>query len=199
MALDRNNHQLIYAANSDKQVIKSSDGGTSWKNIYQNRSPIIQIALDRSNNNLIFLLTSDGNALRSTNRGDSFEDFSSNISRNLLSVGVGRSFKVLKTDPVISGSVYLAGNNGIIHSKDGGNTWEKIATLDNPENFPTSALAISPQNSQDIFYGASQAVYKSVDGGNNWIPFQFDGISKTIDVIEFDPKNPSVIYAGFKK
>lgn len=196
MAIDRNNRQIIYAGTSENQVIKSTDGGISWKNIYQSKSPVVQIAIDKTDSNLLFLLTLSGNIFRSRNGGTDFQDLSSKTSSNHFSFNGG--FRVLKTDPSASNVAYLAGNSGIIRSKDGGESWEKVIALDNPESFPVTALGISPQNSQRVIYGASQASYKSEDGGNNWMTFQFD-VAKYIDEITFDPNNSNVVFAGFKK
>ena len=101
---------------------------------------------------------------------------------------------------------------GVYRSEDGGRTWQprvyglnqatgKAGTSDMMCAW-VSELAVHPQNPDVVYAGGATwwdaTVYKTTDGGLNWKTFQFES-SKTIGTIEFDQKNPSVIYAGFKK
>lgn len=193
LTIDKKNADTIYIATSDNQVAKSADGGNSWKNIFQSKSPVTKISFDAKNSNSIYLLTKTGEVFYSSNGGSSFES----LIRKINTIGIaGSSFSIMETDPSNSGWVYLAGKLGIIRSKDFGQNWEKVVTLNNPQNSPIGALAINPANSKEIIYGASQAAYKSVDEGKTWATSQFDS-AKAISILEYNPANPSVIYAGF--
>lgn len=193
LTIDKKNAKTIYIATSDNQVAKSLDGGNSWKNIFESQSPVIKISIDAKNSNLVYLLTKSGDIFSSANGGDKFENLTGKIS---VTGFAGLGFGVLEADPSNAGWVYLAGKTGIIRSKDSGKTWEKVVTLNNPQNSPVGALAINPMNSREIVYGASQAVYKSEDGGQNWTTSQFD-VEKSISILKYNPTNPSIIYAGF--
>lgn len=193
MALDKRNANTLYVATSDNQVVKSIDGGNSWRNIYQAQSPVVKIAIDASNSNLVYLLTQNGEAFSSSNGGDKFESLAAKITATVSSAS---GFGVLKTDPINSKWVYLAGKTGIIRSRDAGDKWESVLTLNNPQNSPVGALAINPQNSREIIYGAMQATYKSVDEGKTWTTSQFD-LPKAVNILEYNPLNPNIIYAGF--
>lgn len=200
-AIDKNNHQVVYASDSGNIVLKSSDGGSSWKNVYKANSPVIKIAIDSRDSNLIYLLTNDGGIIRSRDGAGTFQDITANTSGKAGfsgGFGIRGSFKVLAVDPGMSQGVYLAGGQGIIRSNDGGDNWTQVAALNDAENYPVSAIAINPKNSREIVYGAAQAIYKSTDGGSNWTTFQFS-TPKSISAIEYDPVNPNVIYLGLKK
>ncbi len=193
MALDRRNSRIIYVATSDNQVIKSTDGGVSWRNLFQVQSPVVKIALDANDSNLVYLLTQSGEVFASSSGGENFASLSSKISASVPSVS---GLTVIKTDPTMGKWVYLAGRMGIIRSKDGGEKWESLMTLNNPQNSPVGALAISPLNSHEITYGALQATYKSIDEGKTWSTSQFD-LPKAISILEYNPLNPEIVYAGF--
>jgi len=193
LAVDKKNANVVYAATSDNQVLKSADGGISWRNLYQAQSPVVKIALDARDSGLVYLLTRSGDILASFDGGDKFESLSNKV--NIAGV-LGTSFSVLETDPTHGKWIYLAGKNGIIRSKDAGNEWEAILTLNNPQNSPVGALAINPQNSSEIVYGAMQATYKSIDDGKTWVTSQFD-VPKPVSILEYAPNNPEIIYAGF--
>lgn len=197
LIIDKNNPKIIYATTSDKQAMKSEDSGESWKNIYQAKSPIVKLAMDSSHSNLIYAITLNGQVSRSTDSGKTFSDITGNLLKK-LSFSVDDDYEFLEADPQNSNWVYLAGKSGIIRSKDAGDSWEKVVTLNDPSSSPVTALAINPQNSNELIYGAAQAIYKSTDGGSTWKTSQFD-TEKSISVIKYDPKNPQNIYLGLKK
>lgn len=193
LATDKKSAGVVYAATSDNQIIKSIDGGASWKNIYQVSSPVIKISIDAINNKLIYLLTKNGDVIMSSTGGDSFDSLTNKITLTGL---VGSGFSVMESDPVHAKWLYLAGRTGIIRTKDAGDTWEKLAALNNPQNSPINALAINPANSGEIIYGALQATYKSIDEGKTWTTSQFD-LAKNISILKYNPVTPSIIVASF--
>lgn len=197
LTIDPKKSNIIYATTSNNEAIKSVDGGISWKNIYEANAPILKIAVDYYNSNLIYFITDTGQIFRSTNGGINFKSITQKINQNGINFSE-KSFNVLKTSLSRSGWVYLAGNNGIILSKDKGENWKKIPTLDNSNEFPVDALAVNPKNYRELVYGASQTVYNSSDNGVHWTTFQFDTKMKTRSLI-YDPTNPNIVYAGFTK
>lgn len=192
LVIDKRNSNVIYATTSDQQVIKSSDAGTSWKNIFSATSPVTKIAIDKSNSDVIFGLTLSGSILRSQDGGKKFEDITSKFSTVARS---NQNLGVLETD---QNFVYVAGGAGMYRSKDAGKNWEKIEILNNPQNFPVRSLAINPTNPRELVYGAAQAAYRSLDGGANWSTFQFN-IAKNISVIKYSNVDPNILYLGFRK
>ena len=199
LTIDKNNPDIVYATTSANEALKSLDGGLSWKNIYLSSAPILGISTDASDGNLIYFITNRETVFRSADGGANFENITDRINKSLAGAGMGgRKFDFLKTDPAQSGHVYLAGEGGIALSRDRGETWEKIPVLNDPKKFPVMALAVDPRDSGNLAYGATQAVYKSSDGGNNWITFQFQ-TERKINVLEYDPADPDVVYLGFTK
>lgn len=196
LVIDKRNPQTLYASTSDNQVVKSVDGGNSWKNIFQTSQPVAEVAMDSADGNLIYLLATDGTLFRSTDGGGSFSDIREKLSQGFSISGGG--YSVLETDPSVSGVVYLAGQEGIVKSIDGGNTWKKIVALSDPSSFPVTAMGINPKNPNEIIYGAGQATFKSVDGGVNWSTSQFD-IKKKIRFIKYDPSSSAVVYLGLNQ
>lgn len=194
--IDNKNPKIIFASTSDNQTMKSEDSGETWKNVYQSSSPIVKISIDKFNSSLIYAITLNGQVIKSANGGLEFENIGKNFSKNTFAVS--QEYGFLETDSQNSGWVYLAGEGGILRSKDAGNSWEKIVTLNDPKSYPVTAMAVDPRNSQKIIYGAGQAIYRSVDGGQSWATSQFD-TEKIVSVIKYDSKNPQILYAGFKK
>ena len=189
-AMDQKNPQTLYVGNTDNQVMKSADGGGAWTNIFKTSSSVSKIILDRSDSSIVYVLTVTGTLYRSHDAGKTFFDITAKMN--------GSGPLTIAVDPSVSQGVYAVGSNGIWHSKDAGNNWEKVNTLNDPVKYPVTAIAINPQNSREIIYATAQASYKSEDGGGSWVPYQFAS-TKFISVIKYDPKNPSLVYLGFKK
>lgn len=193
MAIGRNNTDILYAGSSEGQLVKTEDGGDTWENIFKDSDPIIGLALDKFNDNLVYLATTGTSSFRSSDGGKTFSEMSDSIEE---SIDRGRNFEIVKTDPNNGSWVYLAGEDGLILSRDGGENWEEINVLSNTENFPVHAFDINPWNSKEIIYGSARALYKSVNGGETWTTHQFE-TSNLIKEIEYDSFDPSTIFIGF--
>jgi photosystem II stability/assembly factor-like uncharacterized protein len=195
LAVDKRDSRVIYASTSDNEAIKSEDAGETWKNIFRADGPILKFSIDSSNSNIVYFLVDGGHVFRSRNAGEAFEDISAKVSGNFLG---GNGFSLLETDPSNSNWVYLAGEGGILLSRDAGERWNQILALNDPKNFPITAFAINPKDSLNMEYGAGQAAYRTDDGGKTWSTSEFD-TKRSISFIKYDPQNIQNIYLGFKK
>jgi photosystem II stability/assembly factor-like uncharacterized protein len=195
MAMSNKNPDVLYITTSDNQIMQTLDGGYSWKNLFLASSPVVKIALDFQDENLMYFNTASGEVFRSRDGGKTIEG----LSQKFLSVwNMGNNSRFVETDPRNRNWVYAGGKMGIALSKDSGETWEKINILNNPENFPVSALAINPYNSQEFIYGSAQASFKTVDGGKTWTTAQFN-TAKTINLIRYDWQNTQNVFIGLSK
>lgn len=190
LVLSKQDSNVIYASNSENLLIKSTDGGETWKNILKTSDPVDQIVLSPINSKGIFLITSGGSIYRSLDGG---KDFSSIDEKIDSSINIRGQFYTGTIDSF--GAVYLAGEIGIIRSLDNGDSWEMVKTLSDPETFPVRALDVNPNNAQEIIYAAARAVYKSTDRGNTWSALQLNS-SDIARVLKYNPTNPQIIYLG---
>jgi photosystem II stability/assembly factor-like uncharacterized protein len=195
MLIDRNNSRIVYASTSDRQMIKTADGGETWRSLLTGIGPAVKLAMDRTDSNLIYFMTHDGKIYRSKDAGTTFEDITKKITGNPALRG---NIGVMEVDPSFDKGIYLAGQMGVIRSRDGGETWEKIVTLNNPQNFPITALAVNLTNAQEIIVAVAQATYRTVDGGQTWATYQFN-YPKAIKFLKYSPLEPGTVFLGFKK
>jgi xyloglucan-specific exo-beta-1,4-glucanase len=193
--VDKKNSKIVYASTSDNQVIKSADAGASWKNIFQAPAPVLQTTIDSSNSNLVYFNVQRSGIYRSREGGTKAEDITKEISKISNN---NNDFNLVETDPNNAGWIYAVGLAGILRSKDGGNSWEKIETLDDPQTFPVKSVAVKPGNSNELVYGAASAVYKSDNQGINWMPFQLAD-PKPIRVLKYSSTDPQMVYLGTSK
>ncbi len=194
LVIDNKNPNILYASTSDNQVIKTTDGGQTWKNIFQNGYPVLAIAFDAQNDNQIYFADTGNNLYISKNGGTTM----TNITQKLQTAHFSGTVSEIVTDPTIANTLYAIGTAGILKSVNAGNTWSKFDLLNDPQNFPVQTLIVNPMNSQEIIYGAAQAAYKSIDGGKTWTTAQFN-TSKTVNVLKYDPANSNNVYLGLDK
>jgi photosystem II stability/assembly factor-like uncharacterized protein len=111
---------------------------------------------------------------------------------------VKRSFPGLKPDE----NAYFSGlEQARLSLSNRGNIpgFDKNWQVEGPANIGArvNVLAVNPNNENIILAGYSHGgIWKTNDGGINWYPVFDDQVALAIGAIEFDPQNPSVVYAG---
>jgi photosystem II stability/assembly factor-like uncharacterized protein len=93
--------------------------------------------------------------------------------------------------------VYVATNESVYKTRDGGKTWGRMAT--DLSTYRVLALAIDPERPATIYAGTMfDAVYKSPDGGQHWMPYNA-GLKEHVSVVNqfaFDPRDSETIYTA---
>src|SRR5574341_1486342 len=96
------------------------------------------------------------------------------------------------TNPSI---LYVATNESVYKTRDGGGSWERISTELSSRRVLT--LAIDPRHPATIYAGTmGDAVYKSPDGGQRWLAHNA-GLKEHISVVNrfvFDPRDSETVY-----
>lgn len=92
--------------------------------------------------------------------------------------------------------LYVATNDAVYKSRDGGGTWEKFPSFSARR---VTTLAIDPLLPATIYAGTmGDAVYKSPDGGQHWLPHNV-GLKEHVSFINqfvFHPAASEQIYAA---
>ena len=93
--------------------------------------------------------------------------------------------------------VYVATNESLYKTRDGGATWSKMTT--DLSSFRVLTLSVDPSSPSNVFAGTmGDAVYKSPDGGQSWSPYNA-GLKEHVSVVNqfaFHPKDPDTIYTA---
>jgi photosystem II stability/assembly factor-like uncharacterized protein len=186
----------FYLGASGGGVWKTTDYGTSWRNVSDGyfASPSIgDIAVSQSDSNLLYVGTgSDGlrsnvitgkGMYKSIDGGDSWQHIGLEETGHIGAVEI---------DPGDNSTVWVAAigqafapnaERGVYRSRDGGQSWDKVLYVSDEVGF--SDLELLPYNSKVVFATAWRAerkpwtiisggsqeeggLYKSVDGGDSW-------------------------------
>lgn len=99
--------------------------------------------------------------------------------------------------PTNSNIVYVATNESVYKTRDGGGTWERMAT--DLSTYRVLSIAIDPERPATVYAGTMfDAVYKSPDGGQHWMPYNA-GLKEHVSVVNqfvFDPQDSETIYTA---
>ena len=121
----------------------------------------------------------------------------------LILVGCGPSETIVEValHPTKANILYMATNDYIYKTRDGGNSWENMSAGMTHSRVIT--LAIDPQQPQALYAGTSGGVYKSEDGSRTWRKVNTGLVaanvlksSRALGVtrIKVDPFNPDRMY-----
>lgn len=193
------NPLVLYAGTSTGVILRTNDGGATWKNIVftptMNGKIVRAITFDPSRNNTIYFLVDGKGVFVSDGNTITIEPASSGVTTS----GAGVSGAIsLALDPSRSGVIYVGASKGLFRSTDSGKTFEALNIIESSKKFPIAAVAVNPKNSNEISYVSALTLYKSTDGGVSWSTGQLVS-DKSASLLRYDTYNPQILYIGFKK
>jgi photosystem II stability/assembly factor-like uncharacterized protein len=128
LAIDPRDPHVLYAGGAG--VVKSSDGGLTWRRSGLGRTPVLGLAVDPSEAGVIYAAT-DAGAFKSTDAGATWLPL-----RGALD---GARVKALAIDPEHHRTVFAGTDGGVLWSTDGGRRWHRFTHLPH-RPFPTLAV-----------------------------------------------------------
>ncbi|MBC7923855.1 MAG: sialidase [Ferruginibacter sp.] len=217
-----NNH-VVYAGAASGGIFKTTDGGLSWKAIFDEQavSSVGSLAIAPSDPNVVWAGTGETFIRSNISLGNGIYK-STDAGKTWQRAGLentGRIGRIL-IHPQNPDVVYAAAlghcygpqpERGVFRTLDGGKTWERVLFVD--ENTGVADLAMDPNNPRILIAGAWQldiktwgrvsggpgsGLFLSRDGGTTWKRLAGSGLPKSpvgkIGVA-YAPSNSNRIYA----
>ncbi len=214
--------KIMYAGAAGGGVWKSSDGGVTYKPMFDKHIQSIgAVAIDPKNpDKTVWVGTGECWTRNSVTVGDGIYK-SDDGGENWTKMGLEKSERIsaVKIDPTNSNIVYAgvmgalwgpSADRGVYKTTDGGKTWNNIFSVN--ENTGCSELVIDPKNSNILYAafwefrrtaysfnsgGENSALYKSVDAGKTWNKIHNGFPTGPIGriAIAVAPSKPSLLYA----
>ncbi len=181
-----------YAATASGGVWKSSDGGLTWKPVFDDQptSSIGSIAVANSDPNVVYVGSGEANIrgnvspgagiFKSTDAGKTWKHVWKQVGQ-IGTIAVHPKNADICFAAVLGHAFGPNSERGVYRTKDGGKTWDKV--LFKNDETGASDVCIDPNNPRVIFAGFWQArrrpweltsggpgsdLYVSRDGGDSW-------------------------------
>ncbi len=204
VVIDHYNTDNIYMATSRGEIIKSIDRGSTWRTIHRFDNGIIKLKMSPLDSRLFFAATNrneffsfNSPSMREANLLDNFVVHNmtnlSEVLENIRRTNI-KEINICSKE----GTIILATEQKLLRSPDNGITWEDIDLIPSEKDASIKAVAINPQNSQELYYVTDTNFYRSQDGGISWntkrLPTQRAGSALLVS-----PDNTQLIYMGVRK
>ncbi len=194
LAVDHYNTAIIYAGTSRGDILKSLNYGKNWTAIYRVPDQIKKIIISPNDSRIIYFATKKSGIYKTTNSGKSWVSY----KKDLKKYKDGLIYKDMVCFNDIKDGLILANNYGLLRTKDGGKTWEKINLNTPKKGANIYSLAVNPKNHKEIYYGTDTTFYHSIDGGISWSSKKLPS-NRVANVLSIDYEHPNIIYLGVLK
>ena len=184
IAIDPNNPKLIYEGSEGGGLWRTTDGGAHWAPLYDAFVSLgigepSAVAIDPNDTNTIYVGTSgrfvfniSKGILKSTDGGGSWvvlgSDFPAGNTGNADALFNGQNVNAIIVDPANSNNLYLAADNGLFFSTNGGRDWTQ-GTNGGGDCQSLVLDTTSPTNARILWAGKNfTGVFQSSNGGQSW-------------------------------
>ncbi|TSA28470.1 MAG: hypothetical protein D4R67_03765 [Bacteroidetes bacterium] len=219
------NLQTIYVGASTGGILKTTNGGLSWTNLFQN-VPVISIgdiAIDPNNSDILYAGTGEANSSSFSFWGNGiYKSYDAGLTWQHLGLDQSAYIGRVLVDYSNSQRVFVAAcgylfsyndERGVYRSNDGGTTWERVLFLTDS----TAAIdLVQHPTDPDILYatmwertrgleyrnsfGTTSGIWKGMDGGDTW-PELTSGLPPGNNVgrigLTISKSNPNILYAFY--
>ncbi len=221
------NPDEFYVGAATGGILKTTDGGANWINVFDDKAVITigDLAIDPNNSEIIYAGTGEANSSSFSYVGDGMHK-STDGGETWEHIGLENSAYIgrVLVDYNNSDRLFVAANGnlfttddqrGVYRSIDAGQSWERVLFLTDstaaidlvqyPEN-PDIIIAAMWERVRSLSYrrsfGNSSGLWKTVDGGDTWYELT-NGLPTGNDVgrigVDFSRSNPDIVYAFYDR
>lgn len=198
IALNPNSTQEVAIGLLSGELIRSSDGGATWRLAQSYNDRINRIIW---NNDGLYVLVKGTGVSKSTDGGSNFQLITSSLqsagNTSTLSIFGNSitSYNQIAISANNSGLMYLTTNLGLYRSQNGGLSWQFVSMPLRQQSLAPTAVAIAPSSDNVVYVSANSIIYKTTDSGNTWSSSD----TKTnglVNALLVNPDLPQAAYAG---
>jgi photosystem II stability/assembly factor-like uncharacterized protein len=198
LAVEPSDPKTLYAGTLDPSeeekgiVLKSTDGGQTWRPAYFGLAGMTPYALavDPLAPSIVYAgagggeYSDLGGVFKTTNGGSSWD--AANWGINEIEI---TALAASPSSPLIA---YAGTRIGVYKTDDGGATWSPSGMGD----AQIYALSVDPEAPAVVWAATSQGVLKSIDGGKIWNPNYYNGAPLRAQKLAIAAVDPDTVYAA---
>jgi len=189
--IDHFSSETVFAATSKGDLLKSADNGGSWSPVHRFQNQIRDVVMSSSDSRVMYVATQNRGLWKTADSGDTWTD----LTEHLGEFAGATDNMLLAEASGTPNAIILASHYGLLRSRDGGASWSAIPLLTPPGSTVIYAIAVSPKDSNAIYYGTASAFYRTVDGGAKWVTAT-NPTSRAVTNLHIDTSNDANLYMG---
>jgi photosystem II stability/assembly factor-like uncharacterized protein len=194
LIVDHFDNTKLYAGTSKGTVLYSDNSGQTWQVKSQLIGPIESMAFKPDDSRTLYTVTLNRGIWQSNDSADTWVELSTDLvdlNQNALAIN---DLAISSTSPA---TILIGTNYGVLQTIDGGGNWTAVPTTVLPDSLPIRTVAFDPQGKPILYFTVENKIHRSTDNGLHWSITQLP-TSRWISELVVDPRDPAVLYVGFK-
>jgi len=193
IAIDPSNPQLVYAATSNYGILKSTDGGATWRLSNQGLGSYTHhaVVVNPLHPNVVYVGSWSGGVSKSVDRGEHWTGVNDGLGNTAI--------EDMVLDPVNPELIYVATTSGVFKSPDGGASWIPYSEglpVAQIENF--ECLLALPSGPTELFLGTTLGLFKRDKNASAWEAI--NGVAKEAHIMALKLESKTrILFAGTVK
>lgn len=198
ISISSTNRNILVAGLASGEILLSQDGGGSWRTGEDFDDSIVKIRY--SSANTVLLLLQRKGLYSSSDQGKTWVRKTSNLTttslfspeNSLPSISLFYDLGFTSDQPQV---LFLATEQGLIKSKNNGESWELVNLPADTSARRVQAVAVDPSNSASVYANIGSTVFKSVNNGLTWETNKLE-TQQVVRLIRINPLTSNMIYLG---
>jgi photosystem II stability/assembly factor-like uncharacterized protein len=177
LQVDPGNGRTVYAS-TETQLLASSDGGDSWRNVTNGPSPYGSVVSDPVDPRVVYGI-GDG-VVKSVDAGRTWAAANNGL--------IASAVYSLVLAPGSTTTLYA----GDVKSVDGGRTWQREGG--GLGNASIQSLAVDRKMPRTLYAGTGKGLFRSNDAGASWSAVPTGTQPGFVSTLAIDPELPNTVY-----
>lgn len=196
LSFDPFSSSTIYLTESNGDMLKSVDKGTSWAVAHRFGAYIREIVFDNNKQGHAYMVTAENGLYRTKDGTQTWES----LAQKLEQYPGALQYRRFLIYPSTAEQIYWISQYGVLTSRNAGEDWEAINLVTPPGSVDIYGFAVNAFNDKELYYTGTidykSTFYRSVDGGQTWETRKLP--SKQLPtVLRAHPDHDGWLYLGF--